>query len=197
MLEKESVKQIKDLQHSKLRQRIQLALLAALLAIFSQISIPMPGGVPMTLQTFALALIAYWAGSRQAVYTVGFYLLMGAIGLPVFAGFRGGFHCFLSPSAGFLFGFIAMVALTGLSCRQPSRLLSLLLGLGGLICCHGLGLMGLMILLKLPLSQAFAAGSLPFLAKDILSLLAARAVVYELDKFPVVVALKPMAQRSQ
>lgn len=182
-------------QHSRLSGWLQMALLAAILSVFSQISIPLPGGVPMTLQTFALAFIAYWAGSSQAFRAVVLYLLMGALGLPVFAGFKGGFQCFLGPTSGFLLGFAAMALVIGLSRLRPSRTLGIVCGLAGLACCHAMGLCGLMLVLKLSPARAFMVGSLPFLAKDVLSAAAAWAAVRQLDKRLCFESLKQLALR--
>ena len=69
-----------------------IAMGAALIAVCSWISVPalLPTGVPFTLQTFAVCLLAALFGWRLGLVTVGVYLLLGAVGLPVFAGFKGG-----------------------------------------------------------------------------------------------------------
>ena len=72
------------------RDMTVMAVFAAALAVMSQISIPMPSGVPITLQTFALALIGYSLGAKRGAMAVLVYLLLGAVGVPVFANFHGG-----------------------------------------------------------------------------------------------------------
>jgi len=74
---------------------------AALIAVLAQISMPI-GPVPFTLQNFAIGLIATVFRPREAVLSVGLYLLLGAIGLPVFANGGAGFHVLVGPSAGYL-----------------------------------------------------------------------------------------------
>ena len=74
---------------------------AALIAVLAQISIPI-GPVPFTLQNFAIGLIATVFRPREAVLSVGLYLLLGAIGIPVFASGGAGFHVLVGPSAGYL-----------------------------------------------------------------------------------------------
>ena len=72
---------------------------AALIAVLAQISLPI-GPVPFTLQNFAIGLIATVFRPREAVLSVGLYLLLGAIGLPVFAGGGAGFQALVGPTAG-------------------------------------------------------------------------------------------------
>ena len=66
-------------------------LFAAVIAIMAQISIPMPGGVPMTMQTFAITLAAVVLGAKLSTVSCVIYLLLGAVGVPVLANFSGGF----------------------------------------------------------------------------------------------------------
>ena len=66
-------------------------LFAAVIAVMAQISIPMPMGVPMTMQTFAITLAAVVLGSKLSTISSLIYIIMGAVGLPVLANFSGGF----------------------------------------------------------------------------------------------------------
>ena len=83
--------------------------MACMMAIFSQIKIDLPGYVPITLQTFMVCLIALIAPCKVAVSACVVYLLMGAVGLPVFAGFQGGMGSLLGYSGGYIFSFPIMV----------------------------------------------------------------------------------------
>ena len=78
--------------------------MTALTAVCAWISIP--GPVPFTLQTFAVFLAPGLLGGRLGAAAVGGYLLLGAFGLPVFAGFSGGIGALLGPTGGFLLGFL-------------------------------------------------------------------------------------------
>ena len=66
-------------------------LFAAVIAVMAQISIPMPLGVPMTMQTFAITLAAVVLGSKLSAIATLVYLALGAVGVPVLANFSGGF----------------------------------------------------------------------------------------------------------
>ncbi|MFV0408320.1 MAG: biotin transporter BioY [Paracoccus sp. (in: a-proteobacteria)] len=84
----------------------------AILALSAQATVPM-FPVPMTLQTLAVSLIGLAYGSRLGAATVLAYLAEGAMGLPVFAGGAAGAAYLAGPTAGFLWGFVAMAWLTG------------------------------------------------------------------------------------
>ena len=79
-------------QKSKLsiQQLCYVGLFTAVIVIMAQISIPMPLGVPMTMQTFAITLAAVVLGAKLSTISCTVYLLLGAIGVPVLAGFTGG-----------------------------------------------------------------------------------------------------------
>ena len=84
------------------------ALCTALIAICSWISIP--AAVPFTLQTFAVFFACEVLGSA-AILPVLLYLLLGAVGVPVFSGFSGGMGTLLGPTGGYIVGFVAIVLL--------------------------------------------------------------------------------------
>ena len=90
---------------SSARRVTTTALLAALLAASAAISIPF-GTVPVTLQILALVLIALTVPRSWAAFAVGVYLLVGAVGLPVFSGMRGGLGVLTGPTGGYLLGFL-------------------------------------------------------------------------------------------
>lgn len=95
--------------HSRLRtvDLAYLGLFAALMAICAWISVPMPAPlVPFTLQTFAIFAAVTTLGGRRGTYAVGVYLLLGLVGLPVFAGFRSGPGTLLGTTGGYILGFL-------------------------------------------------------------------------------------------
>lgn len=99
------------MSRNKLLTLIFPAFGAALITILSQIVI-LIGTVPFTLQTLAVGLIASIFRSREATFSVALYLILGAIGLPVFAGGSGGIAALSDPTSGFLWGFLFYAALT-------------------------------------------------------------------------------------
>lgn len=86
----------------------RIALFTALMAVCAQISIPLPGGVPITLQTFAVMLASIALGF-DGVAAVAVYVFLGLIGVPVFSKF-GATASLVSPTGGFIVGFLPMAA---------------------------------------------------------------------------------------
>lgn len=80
------------------------ALFAVLLSAFSLLTVPL-SPVPITLQVFMVFLIVNLLGSYYGTISILLYLLLGAVGIPVFAGFSGGIPVLLGPTGGYLFAF--------------------------------------------------------------------------------------------
>lgn len=166
------------------------ALCTALLAVLAQVYIPMPLGVPLSLQTFAVALCGYLLGWKFGILSVIGYVLLGAVGIPVFSGLRGGIGVLFGPTGGFLVGFIVLVCACGVSglfphptsfedtskasfWKKKKTMLQIVFGLAGLVICHGMGIFWYMIVSANSFSAAFFAVSFPFFFKDILSVMGA------------------------
>ncbi len=138
-----------------------------MLVVLSQLSLPMPSGMPLTLQTFAVALCGFALGAKAGAAAVAAYLLLGAVGLPVFAQLRGGFSVFVGPTGGFLIGFLPLAALCGTKKLLPA--------LAGLAICHLIGTLWFAAATARPAREAFVVASLPYLLKDALSVAGAGA----------------------
>ena len=82
------------------------ALFVVVMAVCSWITIPMT--VPFTLQTFGVYMTLLLLGGRRGTLAIGIYLLLGAVGAPVFAGFAGGPGSLMGPTGGYLIGFLVM-----------------------------------------------------------------------------------------
>ena len=158
-----------------LRDMARAALGAALIALCSWISLPalLPTGVPFTLQTFAVCLLAALYGWRLGLVTVAVYLLLGAVGLPVFAGFKGGLGALLGVTGGYLLGFLFTALFTGLAADRLGRRLPALLGgmVLGLALCYAFGTAWFVLLHARntgPISVGAALGwcVLPYLLPD-------------------------------
>ena len=145
---------------------------AALIAVLAQISLPI-GPVPFTLQNFAIGLIATVFRPREAVLSVGLYLLLGAIGLPVFAGGGAGFHVLVGPSAGYLWFDLVYAGLTSYLTHSNSRLVRIFLAnlLGDSLVFVG-GILSLHFLAGMALEKALVVGVIPFIIPDLGKILA-------------------------
>ena len=85
-----------------------IALFAVLMAVCAWITVPLPKPlVQFTLQTFAMFMALTTLGGRRGLYAMVVYLLLGAVGVPVFSGFRGGLGVLLDTTGGYIIGFAA------------------------------------------------------------------------------------------
>ena len=109
-------------------------LFAALTVICSWVSIPV-FHVTFTLQTFALYLALFTLGGKWGTGCIAVYLLLGAVGLPVFSGFRGGMGALLGITGGFLWGFL-LAALTYWALYKLCKPIGVIVGL---LLCYACG----------------------------------------------------------
>lgn len=153
-------------------QRIsRLALMTAILCIFAPLELPV-GVVPVTLQTFFVALTGAVLGPWDGFIAVIAYLLLGAAGLPIFAGWSGGIGVLLGPTGGFLLGFPFLALFCGVG-KGRSLPLQTTLSSIGLALINIIGTIHLMNAAGMDLASALVAGVWPFLIKDIVCIILA------------------------
>jgi len=158
-----------------------VALAACFICVCAQIALPI-GGVPLTLQTFAVIFCGYLLGTGAGVSATAVYLLLGAVGLPVFAGFGASLAFLLGPTGGFLFGFLPLAFFCGIASRIKKVFFGVLLSALGLLLCHAAGVIQFSFVTGTSPLQAFLAASLPYLPKDLLSILLARFLLTKIQK---------------
>ncbi|MGI6279875.1 MAG: biotin transporter BioY [Acutalibacteraceae bacterium] len=148
------------------------ALFTALVCVMSQISFQTPT-VPVTLQTFGVALCGYTLRPKWALSSIAAYIAIGAFGLPVFSSFRGGMQVIAGPTGGFIIGFLFLAL--GCSCfsLHEKRMVAIISGTVGMLICHLLGATQYSIVTGNSFLTALLTASLPFLIKDVLSVTAA------------------------
>ncbi|MCI2048779.1 MAG: biotin transporter BioY [Lachnospiraceae bacterium] len=156
---------------------VYTGLMAAVLSALSVLQIPMPSGVPITLQTFAVALCGYVLGCRAGTAATAVYLLLGLVGVPVYAGFTSGPGILFGMTGGFIFGFVVMaffcgtgITLHGRTAGLPRQILQ---GLLGLCACHLLGILQFAFTTGVSFGQSFLLCSLPYIIKDVISVVGA------------------------
>ena len=149
------------------------ALFSALLAVFSQIQIPMVP-VPVNLGLLAVYLCALTLEPRWALIGVGLFLGMGAAGLPVFAGFRGGPAALFGATGGYLLGYVFAAGLiAALRERADTLARRIALLFAGMMACYIPGTLWLMLLTSRTAAEALPLAVYPFLPGDALKILAA------------------------
>lgn len=158
------------------------AVFAAVITLCAWISIPVPGGVVVTLQTFAVSLCGYFLGTVAGSAALAVYILLGAAGVPVFSSFNGGMGVLAGPTGGFLYGFFALVLLCGISSRLHTAVGRTLLGCVGLLVCHLCGVLHFAAVTGSELWAAALAASVPYIIKDVLSIALAQWLSTALKK---------------
>ncbi len=152
-----------------------VVLMAVLTAAGAQVAIPLPfTPVPITLQVLVVVLSGFLLGVRGGASAQLTYLALGAIGVPVFAGFAGGFWHLLGPTGGYLISYPFAAAVAGLAFpivaaapRWRAVAVATAAGLLGLAAIYALGTAWLALELQLSLGTAIAQAVLPFVVVDI------------------------------
>lgn len=166
-----------------------IAVFTALLAVCSWIAIPTPTRIDFTLQVLGIFLTLGILGGKRGTLAITAYLLLGAVGAPVFAGFYGGMGAFLTPSGGYLLGFlfsgIVMWVLEKVIGTQPWALaIGMLLGL---VACYAFGTVWFMIVYPMGgepvgLVTALMWCVIPYLPFDLLKLAVALTLGVQLRR---------------
>lgn len=158
------------------RTLILCAIFAALTAVFSQIAIPLPM-VPINLAMLAVfiagGVLGPWAGALSQVV----YVLLGAIGLPVFSQFTGGLSIIVGPTGGYIAGYVVAALITGFTVQKWCKPLPLALGMvAGLAACYTLGTAWFMVVTGSALGVALLTCVVPFLIGDAIKIAIAAAL---------------------
>jgi biotin transport system substrate-specific component len=168
-----------------IRDMIYSALFAALTAILSYITIPLPfTPIPITAQSLAVMIAGCVLTPIQAGLSMIIFLFMGCIGIPVFSAGRAGIGIVVGKSGGYLIGYFAGAVIISLLTRRKKSLMNMFLAcvLGGIVVVHFMGTAWLGFITKIGIKNAFIVGSLPFLPGDIIKSIAAVFISARLNK---------------
>ena len=160
-----------------IRRMSLTAMMAAVISVLSPIAVPLSAGVPVSLATLAVMLAGALAGSRIGTLSVLIYLLLGMLGLPVFAGYTSGAIILFGMTGGYLFGYLPLAFLCGAGAAygkgktKTARTAALIAGMaGGTIVLYLFGTAWFICYTGMSVSAAAAACVLPFLPGDILKM---------------------------
>ncbi len=106
---------------SNIQELCTMGVVTSVICIMAQISIPTPLGVPLTMQTFAIALAGIILGAKKGAIATLIYILIGGIGVPVFSNLTGGYQYLIGPRGGFLLSFPMMAFVIGLGSFYLSK----------------------------------------------------------------------------
>ena len=151
----------------KLRWTVLASLMAALTAVGATIHIPI-GPVPIVLSTLFVLLAGLLLGSRWGLISMGLYLLVGAMGIPVFAGGKGGLAHFFGPTGGYLFGYVLSAWVAGFISERshPSPVLQIIAIIFGSLAIYVIGVPWLKMVTNMSWEKSLLVGMVPFLIGD-------------------------------
>lgn len=167
---------------------VYIGLSAALIAVCSWISIPLPT-VPITLQTMGVVLIASLFGAKRGVIATVVYILLGAIGVPVFSGFSSGLGVICGATGGYIIGFIFTALIVGITADKTNKLWALVVSMIiGILVCYAFGTAWFAIVYTnngTPMGVGTILGMcvVPFLIPDAVKIVIAAVLTNRLKRF--------------
>lgn len=176
-------------QKISVRDMTRIALCTALIAVCAWISIPI-GDIPITLQTFGVFAALCILGGRNGTISILVYILLGAVGLPVFAGFSGGIGILMGVTGGYIVGFLfaglVYWLITGLTQNEGFIITVIALIIGNCVCYLFGSLWFQQVYLKsakeIGLAAVLAKCVLPYILPDLVKLFAAVTVAKTVKK---------------
>ena len=161
---------------SNTRNLVLCAMCAAITCILAPLSIPLAGGVPVSLATFAVMLSGVLLGGPLGALSQLIYVLLAAVGLPVLAGWTGGLGIVLGMTGGYIIGYIPCAWLTGLiykkygeTAKKPVKILGMT---AGNIVLYVIGTAWFMFITEMTLEASLAACVIPFIPGNIIKMAA-------------------------
>lgn len=181
------MKKTNQTTHQHIVDLVYCALFAALIAICSWISIPT--SIPFTLQTFAVCVTTALLGTRRGFTTVLVYILLGLVGMPVFAGFSGGLGVLAGMTGGYIVGFLFTALAVGIITAKLGKSVPVLAiaMVVGILLCYVFGTAWFMIVYArstgpVGLMSALSWCVIPYLLPDAAKIVVAILVVNRLEK---------------
>ena len=168
-----------DNQKIRTKQMVLIALMTAVTCVLGPLSIPLPfSPVPISLTNFAIFLAIFILGMKSGTISFIIYLLLGAVGVPVFSSFRGGLQVLAGPTGGYLIGFIFLALIMGFALDHFDRkLLPTIIGMIiGMVVCYAFGTVWLAKLLSLSFKEGLMMGVIPYLPGDAAKIIIAAIV---------------------
>jgi len=165
-------------ERTSLRGLVYASMFGALTAVGAYIVIPLPP-VPISLQTLFVNLAGALLGGYLGALSQIVYILLGVIGLPVFAGGKAGPGVLFGPTGGYLFGFVAAALVIGklIEIKKHPRLFWVVVSMmAGMMIIDILGILQLTFVARLSIKKALIVGAFPFLPGDIVKIVLASLI---------------------
>lgn len=170
---------------NKTKNTILCALFAALTGVFSQISIPIPiTPVPINLATLSVCIVGGLLGAKRGAISQLVYVIIGLIGIPVFANFGGGVGRIVGPTGGYIVGYVVAATIIGIIIDKfGDKLQICIIAMSiGILGCYIVGTAWFMFVTKNTLAASLYLCVVPFLIGDVLKVIMASILVKKLKK---------------
>ena len=175
-------------RQTKVLDMVYIALGAVLITICSWISIPLT--VPFTMQTFAIFAVTGLLGSKRGALSMVVFLLLGSVGVPVFAGFKAGVQVLIGPTGGYLLGFLCLPLLVGLMEKYLGKKtwVMVVAMVIGLVVCYIFGTVWFVVLYlhagkSIGIMAVLGMCVFPFIIPDLIKLAIAVVLTKRLGRF--------------
>ncbi len=178
----------RNFKKSLARDVAYIALGVALVTVCAWMTVPV-AAIPVTMQTFAVALIGALLGWKRALAAVFTYVFAGLIGIPVFSGFRAGVGALFGATGGYVFGFLFAALLPGLAKLLPVKNkwgragVFYVAAVLGLVVCYLFGTLWFAYLTRCGIGYALTVCVLPYLLPDAVKLAIAALLAVRLEKY--------------
>lgn len=170
-------------RYFKTREIVLIAMFSAIMAVCSWISVPTT--IPFTLQTFGVFCAMSILGGKNGFFAVLVYILLGAVGLPVFSGFSAGFSALTSYSGGYIWGFVFLALIFWISEKLFGKklyiqIVSLIVGLA---VCYLCGTLWFMHVTKSSFLYGLSACVAPYVLFDLLKMACAVGISLRVKRY--------------
>jgi biotin transport system substrate-specific component len=163
----------------------RISLFTALICVSSYIKIDLPSSVPITAQTLAVMLAGSVLSPKQAAFSLLTYLMLGAVGAPIFAGGAAGLPIIFGKTGGYLIGFLVGAVVISLIRGKKNSLLVLGLAnlIGGVVVVSIFGALWFSFVTGMDMAKTFVLVVLPYLPGDLIKVVAATIIANRLNKY--------------
>ena len=160
-----------------------IALMAGVMCLLGPLSIPI-GPVPISVMTLLIYLSVYILGMKMGTISCVIYLMLGFVGLPVFAGYTGGAGKLLGPTGGYLVGYIFLTLVSGFLMEKMAyrRIWCLLATIAGTAVLYAFGTAWFVVLMDCSIGYALSMCVVPFLIGDLAKIVLAELVGQEVRR---------------
>ncbi len=183
--------------NTKTKEMAFIALMTAVISVLAPLSLPIVGEVPISLATFAVMLAGVLLGSKNGTIATALYLVLGAIGVPVFAGWSSGAGILFGVTGGYLFGYLPLAFLSGFFYERAkeNRTAACFIGmLIGTVVLYVLGTIWFIAITKMDIKGALLACVIPFLPGDLIKMIAVTVIAPQMEKIPALQQMKAAFQ---